>query len=127
MTQVATRVAVMQSTESWQRDDLAPARYRRGLNTTAGRVLPQSEMSPVFVFPLLVSRVLELKRPDAPQCQLLQRLGFSAFCSMHLPKKLRFLPKNRTVLSLLLGKAYCEVYALPLIRTRYFPPDPPLS
>ena len=39
----------MESTESRQRDDLVREwRHRRG-NSTAGRVLPQSEMSPVFV------------------------------------------------------------------------------
>src|SRR5450755_1954269 len=39
----------MQSTKSRQRDDLARARDRRGSNSTTGRVLPESEMSPVFV------------------------------------------------------------------------------
>src|SRR5215469_2073965 len=42
-------VAVMQSTESWQRDDFVRAwRHRRG-NSTAGCILCQSKMSPVFV------------------------------------------------------------------------------
>ena len=40
---------MMESTESRQRDDLVREwRHRRG-NSTAGRILPQSEMSPVFV------------------------------------------------------------------------------
>ena len=39
----------MQSTESRQRDDLARARRHRRCNATSGRVLPQPEMSPVFV------------------------------------------------------------------------------
>ena len=42
---------MMQSTESGQRDDLISAwrRQRRRRNSTSGRVLPQSKMSPVFV------------------------------------------------------------------------------
>ena len=43
------RVAVMQPAKSRQRDDLALARRRRRRNSTVGRVLPQSEMSWVFV------------------------------------------------------------------------------
>src|SRR5215475_12016722 len=42
-------VKVMQSAESRQRDDLASARDCRRRNSTSGRVLSQSEMSPVFV------------------------------------------------------------------------------
>src|SRR5271166_1952846 len=39
----------MQSTKSRQRDDLARAWRHRRCNSTSGRVLPQSEMSSVFV------------------------------------------------------------------------------
>ena len=42
-------VTVMQPTESRQRDDLARAWRHRRCNSTSGRVLPQSKMSPVFV------------------------------------------------------------------------------
>src|ERR1035441_151186 len=42
-------VAVMQATESRQRDDPVSAWRHRQRNSTSGSVLPQSEMSPVFV------------------------------------------------------------------------------
>jgi hypothetical protein len=42
-------VTVMQSTESRQRGDLVRAWRHRRRNSTSGRVLPQPEMSPVFV------------------------------------------------------------------------------
>jgi hypothetical protein len=42
-------VTVMQSTQSRQRGDLVRAWRHRRRNSTSGRVLPQPEMSPVFV------------------------------------------------------------------------------
>ena len=42
-------VTVMQSTQSQQRGDLVRAWRHRRRNSTSGRVLPQPEMSPVFV------------------------------------------------------------------------------
>jgi hypothetical protein len=59
-------VAVMQPTESRQGNDLASDRGCRGRNSTAGSVLTESEVGPIFV---IVADVIFHQPPQMPLVQ----------------------------------------------------------
>ena len=59
-------VAVMQSTESRQRNHFASDRGCRGRNSTAGSVFAESEVSPIFV---IVANVIFHQPPQMPLIQ----------------------------------------------------------
>src|SRR5215469_10218638 len=60
------RVAVMQPTESRQGNDLASDRGCRGHNSTAGSVLTESEVGPIFV---IIVQVFFHQPPQMPLVQ----------------------------------------------------------